>query len=335
MHTQQKQERGGTVKKSLKVALCAYVFVLALILPLQAFSTPGDADQLISLGMPPAIARKLVAIVNTLASPIDNNVYITARNAANSGNINVLKVDSGDETILNADTGDKVHFAIAGTNEIDVGNDSILYTVVTAGTPSILTSSVDAADDNTLSIGSASAASDTRGGFLSLLGNEVSSVGGGIDLTAGNVATATVDVNLEHSSSSFNVKDTTSGTMFTVTDAGAVTSAAGYTATTGNVTSTAGSFVASASGQTLHLQEATAGTKCMGSLTFNGTTAVTTSTSCAATGARIFLTPTSDPTGSTAAYCWVTNIVNGTSFDVDCDQANDGTANWLIIKEAA
>lgn len=90
-----------------------------------------------------------------------------------------------------------------------------------------------------------------------------------------------------------------------------------------------------ASGQTIHIQEATAGSKCMGSVTYNGTTAVTVSTTCASTGARIFLTPTSDPTGSTAAYCWATNIVNGVSFDVDCDQANDGTANWLIIKEAA
>lgn len=89
------------------------------------------------------------------------------------------------------------------------------------------------------------------------------------------------------------------------------------------------------SGVTLAVQEATSGSKCMGSVTFNGTTAVTVSTTCAATGMRVLLTPTSDPTGSTAAYCWVTNISNGVSFDVDCDQANDGTANWFIIKEAA
>lgn len=94
-------------------------------------------------------------------------------------------------------------------------------------------------------------------------------------------------------------------------------------------------IIVGTSGKTLSLQEATAGSKCMGSVTFNGTTAVTTSTTCALTGARIFLTPTSDPTGSTAAYCWVTNIVTGVSFDVDCDQANDGTANWLIVKESA
>lgn len=92
--------------------------------------------------------------------------------------------------------------------------------------------------------------------------------------------------------------------------------------------------VIATTGKTLSLQEATAASKCMGSVTFNGTTAVTVTTSCVLTSSRVFLSPTSDPTGSTAAYCWANNIVTGVSFDVDCDQANDGTANWFIIKES-
>jgi hypothetical protein len=88
------------------------------------------------------------------------------------------------------------------------------------------------------------------------------------------------------------------------------------------------------SGDTISIQEATAASKCMGTLTANGITAVTTSTTCAVTGARIFFSGTSDPTGSTAAQCWTTNIVTGVSFDFDCDQANDGTYNWFIFKEA-
>lgn len=107
----------------------------------------------------------------------------------------------------------------------------------------------------------------------------------------------------------------------------------GTSTLTGNVT-TSGEVILDTSGKTLSIQEATSGAKCMGSVTANGTTAVTVSTTCATTGSRIFLTPTSDPTGSTAAYCWATNIVNGTSFDVDCDQANDGTLNWIIFHEA-
>lgn len=90
----------------------------------------------------------------------------------------------------------------------------------------------------------------------------------------------------------------------------------------------------STTGKTVAIQEATSASACSGTLTFNGTTAVVTSTTCATTGSRIFLTPTSDPTGSTAAYCWVSAISNGVSFSVDCDQANDSTANWIIFHEA-
>lgn len=87
-------------------------------------------------------------------------------------------------------------------------------------------------------------------------------------------------------------------------------------------------------GKTVGLQESTSASKCMGSVTANGTTAVVTSTTCATTGSRIFLTPTSDPTGSTAAYCWVSAISDGVSFSIDCDQANDGTLNWIIFHES-
>jgi hypothetical protein len=75
----------------------------------------------------------------------------------------------------------------------------------------------------------------------------------------------------------------------------------------------------------------------MGTATANGTTAVTVSTTCASTGARIFLSATSDGTGTTTndqGSCWATNIVNGVSFDLDCpDSANNAAYNWLIIKD--
>lgn len=326
------------MKKAVKVIIATLVFILTSI-PAIVMATPSDTDQLIALGMHPAIAKKLISVVNTLASPFTNNTWITVRNAANLANIDVLKVDATDDTVLNADSGDIIKLSIAGTNEAYLVDDSLKFAVITAGSPILGTSSVDAADDNTLSLASAGAAGDTRGGFVNLLGNEVASVGGSIDLTAGNAATATVDVNLEHASSTFNVKDTTSGTVLTVTDAGAVTSAAGITATTGNVTSTAGSFVASASGQTLALQEATAGAKCMGTATANGTTAVTVSTTCALTASRIFISATSDGSGAAAndqVGCWTTNIVNATSFDLDCSDANNNaTYNWIIFQEAA
>lgn len=119
--------------------------------------------------------------------------------------------------------------------------------------------------------------------------------------------------------------------------AGTLTMAAGITATTGNITATAGGFVASASGQTLALQEATAASTCMGTATANGTNAVTVSTTCALTASRIFISRTSAvAAGVTEPGCWATNIVNATSFDLDCnDAAENSTFNWIIFQEAA
>ena len=84
---------------------------------------------------------------------------------------------------------------------------------------------------------------------------------------------------------------------------------------------------------TLALQEATAGTKCMGTATANGTTAVVVATTCATTGSRIFISRSSAPSGT--ADCWAATIVDGTSFELDCTAAETGTFNWIIFHEAA
>jgi len=85
-------------------------------------------------------------------------------------------------------------------------------------------------------------------------------------------------------------------------------------------------------GKTIGIQEATAASKCSGTVTANGSTAVTVSTTCATTGSRILLTRSSAPSGT--AICWQTNIVTGVSFDLDCSAAETGTFDWFIIHEA-
>ena len=87
---------------------------------------------------------------------------------------------------------------------------------------------------------------------------------------------------------------------------------------------------------TIALQESTAGTKCMGTATANGTTAVPVATTCATTGSRIFISRTSTiAVGVVQPGCWATNIVNATSFDLDCsDTAENSTFDWIIIHEA-
>lgn len=93
-----------------------------------------------------------------------------------------------------------------------------------------------------------------------------------------------------------------------------------------------GDLAFSTSGKTIAIQEATAAAKCSGTITANGTTAVTVATTCATTGSRILLTRSSAPSGT--AICWQTNIVAGTSFDLDCSGAETGTFDFLIIHEA-
>ena len=104
------------------------------------------------------------------------------------------------------------------------------------------------------------------------------------------------------------------------------------TATLNNGTLTVPSGLVISGSGTLALQEATAGTKCMGTATANGTTAVVISTTCAKTGSRVLLTRSSAPSGT--ADCWWDTLVADTSFNLDCSGAETGTFNWFVINEA-
>ncbi len=95
-----------------------------------------------------------------------------------------------------------------------------------------------------------------------------------------------------------------------------------------------GNIVLDTTGTTLKMHDGTAASACMGTGTLNGTTAVTISTTCASTGARIFLTMTADPTATDSCTMWAGNIVDATSFDIDSDETDcSATVNWLIIKD--
>lgn len=95
-----------------------------------------------------------------------------------------------------------------------------------------------------------------------------------------------------------------------------------------------GSLALTTAGSTLQLQEGTAASACMGTLTLTAATPVVTSTTCAKTASRIFLTRTAidaDTTGDMA----VTAISDGVSFSVTSEASDTGTVNWLIINESA
>lgn len=99
--------------------------IFSLLCATAAYAQTVEND-LVGLGMSPEQAEYLAGIIPAGAA-LDNNVYLKADNQAGSAQINVLKVDTSDDTILNADTGDVIKFAINGTTELQVSDDTLTY----------------------------------------------------------------------------------------------------------------------------------------------------------------------------------------------------------------
>lgn len=310
--------------------------LLAVLIPLSAFADSKTVmkTKLVGLGMSSELSNYIANTLTNCDVSYDNADYIKWRNAAGTADISALRVDATDDTEVASDSGDVIKFKLSadpqrlmtftGTSDTDI-NVSWGDGGVTAGQDfSVIASTADADDDSRINVCGGGGITAARGACFIASGNE-DSVAGDANIVAGSASGSSIFAKISAASGTFQINNSADVGMWDVDEA------------TGKWRNLAGGSDVSLAltGTTLAIQEATAGSACSGTVTFNGTTAVTKATTCATTGSRIFLTPTSDPTGATAAYCWVTNIVNGTSFDVDCDQANDGTANWIIFHEAA
>lgn len=86
------------------------------------------------------------------------------------------------------------------------------------------------------------------------------------------------------------------------------------------------------SGGTIAIQEATGANACSGTVTANATTPVVTSTTCATTGSRIFLTKTANSTVN--GSCFISALSTGVSFSITCLATDTGAYNWFIVHEA-
>lgn len=149
----------------------------------------------------------------------------------------------------------------------------------------------------------------------------------------GNIKLSAVSAKFIPGATSLLVRDAAdANTNLTILDAGGVTGRTTLTGTTGVSILTSGDFVGNTSGSTLSLQEATAGAACSGTLTANGATPVVTSTTCATTGSRVFLSRTSAETGTVSA--WKSALSNGVSFSVTSEAADTGTYDWVIFHES-
>ena len=300
-----------------------YQLLLTALLSVAIFGGNAEAqytrsqakDRLVGLKVNPEVAI-LVAELSTGVAVLPNSVFLKGRNAADTANVDLLKIDSGDNTEIGSASSKSIELAPGGGLAMTLNSSG--HWIFSATTMKVLSDDSDGADNSSQCLSAGGDCDNSRGAYLQMTGNEHAAVGD-LTLAAGNGTAAKIDLNAGSSSSTINF------------NLGAGLSNVLAISTTEVQHQVDSTFI---TGKTISIQEATAASKCMGSGTHNGTTAVTVSTTCAATGARIFLTDTSDPTGSTAAQCWVTNIVNGTSFDVDCDQANDATFSYLIVHEA-
>lgn len=262
-----------------------------------AQTTPAQkTSNLMGLGMPGALAEEVAAIGGQLSSNSSVAVDIFARGDAQRK----FSLDAASDTALTLKYGDG-------------GTTAAQWLTVSPATG-------DADDDGRILVGGGGDASNARGAYASFSGNEEATVPGAAQIVAGNVGTGKVQ--LRTIGAQPIEIETTNAVRWNFEADGDLS----------NDGTNGGQLQLSKAGTTLALQEATAGSACMGTLTFNGATPVVTSTTCATTGARIFLTRTSAET--TALNPYVSAITNGTSFAVTSEAGDTGTANWIIFKEA-
>lgn len=209
---------------------CLIAAILAAFLLVNTAYAQTIGQDLVGLGLKPEIADYIANNVVSGGAVLSNNVYFSSRNAANSANISMLKVDANDETILNSDSGDGVHLQAQGDTQrvlnFTAANDTALVLTFGDGTSaqnlSILASSSDGSDSQYAQISGGGARDIARGGYLEVYGNESGGTGSA-GITAGDVATAFLDLQIENASSSIRFKDYTTGVLWSITDAGVLT----------------------------------------------------------------------------------------------------------------
>lgn len=193
-----------------------------------------------------------------------------------------------------------------------------------AATGLIAQNTSDAADSRSIDIAGGGATGSTRGATIQIYGNEHAGAPGEIRLSTGAINTAALNLYTSNSNTNAFIGFNPGNNLKWKVD--------GPTGQLMSDATNGGGIVIAKTGNTLAVDSGTAASACKGTGTHNGTTAVTITTTCAATGSIPFFVDTSEPTASSG--CWVTNIVNGTSFDVDCKSVSqDATFAWWILKE--
>lgn len=222
-----------------KILLFLFAFLLAAA-NARAETETQIMNHLVGLGVESRGAAYIASLVTGGNVAADNNVYELARNAANSADINVWKINATDDLVINSSAGDPIILQLEDdaqrTIQFSAASDvAIKATFGDGGTTAVQQLTVSAAtadadDDSTLFLagGGAVAADGSRGAYISLPGEEVSG-GSDIDYVAGAGDT--------------HRWFTGSTATATLGATGLFTAAAGLVATTGGVTASAGNIV--------------------------------------------------------------------------------------------
>lgn len=207
-------------------------------------------EDLVGLGMNSELADYLAGIIPAGAA-LDNNVYLKGNNQAGSADINIVKIDTSDNTVVNSSASDelilqfeddsnrKVSFTAASDAALvmkfgDGGNTADQQLLISHSTS-------DGDDDGSIEItaGGAHASNGTRGAYIYM---------SGADNTSGGAA-AGGDIYYNAAASQTHIFATAGSTTGTIGATGLITAAAGLTATAGDITSTAGNVILSAQDQ--------------------------------------------------------------------------------------
>lgn len=356
----------------MKKIFLSLISILILSSSVKADTKDVIASSLIGLGMNSHLASYLSDEI-TGDAVLQSNVYLKARNAAGTANIDMLKVDGSDDTVLNADSGDLVVFAIAGASEtilnttafspsavsgnalgtatlpwlqaitggVAIDADVTAVTGANVGLVSAKNTSSDADTAAFVAYGANAVGSNLRGFKTRATTTDANTIVQSGDTLLELIGLGADGVVYRAAGAITFASDGTPGSgdmpgriIFSVTADGASSpTEAMRISNNGQITKqNATDFVFNVGLATIALQEAVAGTACSGTLTANGATPVVTSTTCATTGSRIFLTRTSAET--TALNPFVSAITNGVSFAVTSEAGDTGTMNWFIIHEA-
>lgn len=158
---------------------------------------------------------------------------------------------------------------------------------------------------------------------LALNGSTYSGAAGNIDLVSGAVAGSKVTIAAANATSVINFAvGAYATTRWTIDASGNLSQ---------NVTN-GGGIILAKTGTTIAVDSGTAASTCSGTVTANGATPVVTSTSCALTTSRIFLSKQSASTAVNGS-CTVTAISNGVSFTIACLATDTGAYNFWITQE--